>query len=454
MDMDMDMDMDADTIAGLACCRCAGELASIAGGLGCRVCGRTYPTLGGLPCLMPEPAVFRLGWHARLGEYDTMMQGALAGISAERDRDDLLARTRERLMRLAGGMQVMRRSVGALMAPVVAGAELMPVPVFPAGMGPPAAMSVLHHYENIFRDWAWGDAENERQRVLVQDLIPRDGVRRLAIYGAGAGRLAADLHEQIAPAQTFALDLNPLPLIVAHQLTRGNTLELVELPVAPRSEEQVAVFHTLGTPRPRAGLTYLFANALAPPFAPSSLDVVVTPWFIDVVGVELSTTAAAINRVLRPGGLWLNLGPLLFKGSISGQHAIGETLDIVKGSGFEVRASGGVEAPYFKSPHSASWRVETQYWFSASKDADRPPLTDQPTRLPPWLSDLRLSVPPLPELVEAHRSSLFTIGVLSMIDGKRSIAEMATELAGSWGMEARAVENHLGAFFSTFFGDP
>jgi uncharacterized protein YbaR (Trm112 family) len=448
------MDLDADIIAGLACCRCAGELASTADGLDCRACGRAYPVLGGLPCLMPEPAQFRLGWHARLGEYVAMMDSALAGISAERERDDLLTRTRERLMRLAGGMQFMRRSIEALMAPIVTGADLMPLPVFPAGMGPTAAMSVLHHYENVFRDWAWGDAENERQRLLVQHLIPREGTRRLAIYGAGAGRLAADLHEQVAPAQTFALDINPLPLIVAHELTRGNTLELVELPVAPRSEEQVAVFHPLAAPRTREGLTYLFANALTPPFAPGSLDVVVTPWFIDVVGVELSATAAAINRVLRRGGLWLNLGPLLFKGSISGQHAIGETLDIVKGSGFEVRSSGSDEAPYFKSPHSASWRVETQYWFSASKEADPPPPAERPTSHPPWLRDLRLPVPPLPELVETHRSSLFTIGVLSMIDGQRSIADMATELAGSWGMDAPAVESHLGAFFGTFFGDP
>ena len=40
-----------------------------------------------------------------------------------------------------------------------------------------------------------------------------------------------------------------------------------------------------------------------------------TPSFIDAADVNPRVTAAAINRVLRPGGRWLNFGPLRFNGA-------------------------------------------------------------------------------------------------------------------------------------------
>jgi hypothetical protein len=161
-----------------------------------------------------------------------------------------------------------------------------------------------------------------------------------------------------------------LPLTIAAQLTAGQGIELPEFPVAPLGDDQVVVVQRLRADRPRPGLTFMFADALAPPFVPGSLDVVVTPWFIDVVGVDLSVTAAAINRVLRRGGVWLNVGPLLFKGEIAQQYPIEEVLDLVVASGFQVSERGSDEVPYFRSPHSGSSRAETLFWYAATKTAD------------------------------------------------------------------------------------
>ena len=52
-----------------------------------------------------------------------------------------------------------------------------------------------------------------------------EGLQRLAVYGAGAGRLAADIHQHLrARRRRFALDVNPLPFLIADRLLAGETL--------------------------------------------------------------------------------------------------------------------------------------------------------------------------------------------------------------------------------------
>ncbi|MEP6652973.1 MAG: methyltransferase domain-containing protein [Myxococcales bacterium] len=460
-----DASLNTSPDVALVCCRCGRGALTLAGdGFLCGACGVHYPLVGGIPCLVPDPPLYRIGWHARITEYVNAVEGRLREIAAEREQDDLPRRTRERLLRVSAGLDNQRRAVESLLGPLVTDAGQFPSSPFPATADPGAPLAVLQHYENIFRDWAWGAAETKGQRELVQRMLTAAAsgaevgpAETLAVYGSGAGRLAADLHDALATRQTFGLDLNPLPLIVGDQLSRGVTLDLPEFPVAPRTADQVVVSHRLAATALRPGLTYLFADAMQPPFAAQSIDVVVSSWFIDAVGTDFGTTAAAINRVLKPGGLWLNLGPLRFTGSMGGQLSIEEVLESLPDAGFALLATGSEDVPYFRSPYTGSSRVETVYWYSARKTgAPMPAAAGGPARggdgAPPWLSDPTQPVPMMPQLAQIHRSSVFTIGVLSMIDGTRSLQDIAAKLAQSWNAEPAAVQNHLRAFFGSLFG--
>ncbi len=72
----------------------------------------------------------------------------------------------------------------------------------------------------------------------------------------------------------------------------------------------------------------MFADALEPPFAPGTLDTVLTPWFIDAVNADLRQTLTAINRALRLGGTWLNVGPLRFDGALSSSYVMEDVREI------------------------------------------------------------------------------------------------------------------------------
>jgi hypothetical protein len=299
----------------------------------------------------------------------------------------------------------------------------------------------------VFRDWVWGQRECAEAAAFVAPLVP-ERASRLAVYGAGAGRLAVDVHQRCAPEQTFALDVNPLPFLIADRLLQGEELELPEFPVDPNSADEVVIHRKLERPFPvRDGLSLLFADALRPPFAPGSLDVVITSWFIDVVRADLRQTAAAINRVLRPGGLWINIGPLRFRTVPSRAYGIEEVLEIARLASFEVDTSDRQDIPYLDSPVSGSRRSETVFRFVATKSGETPAVEIQDA-LPPWVANTLLPIPVTPALVALGRTSMFTTGVLSMIDGTRSVTDVARALGAAWGVDPGRLHEELRGFLA------
>jgi SAM-dependent methyltransferase len=293
----------------------------------------------------------------------------------------------------------------------------------------------------------WGERECALTLDFIKPLVP-SGLGRVAIYGAGAGRLAVDVHQACGPAHTLALDVNPLPFLIADKLLAGETVDLPEFPVDPNSDEVAVVARHLARPFVvRDGLSFVFADALRPPLPAGSLDAVVTSWFIDVARTDLRQTAAAINRVLRPGGLWVNLGPLRFHALLSRAYTIEEAHEIVAGSAFELLSHDRQELPYFNSPVSGSLRSDLVFRFAARKTGEAAAV-DIPDPLPPWVSNPLEPIPITDALVALGRTSMFTTGVLSMIDGQRSIVDVARELGAAWRIDPARLQDELRAFLA------
>src|SRR5262249_17937117 len=160
----------------------------------------------------------------RLTDYVAAVDKCVYFTREEEQGADQLAHTRQRLARQIAGLERQKERVASLLRPVTAGALALPL-----RHEEREKLSIMECYEHIFRDWAWGAREVDQLRALVEPALP-DDAGAIAVYGAGAGRLAADIHESRRPRRTYALDINPLPLLVASALTIGDTVELPELP--------------------------------------------------------------------------------------------------------------------------------------------------------------------------------------------------------------------------------
>ena len=281
----------------------------------------------------------------------------------------------------------------------------------------------------MHRDWVWGDAENSAALQLVRELAEGEPLGRLVMPGAGAGRLAWDVHEALGPELTLGLDLNPLLSLVAQRVSAGGEVALHEFPVAPRSDSDVALARTLRAPHAACpGLSFVLGDALRAPLRAGGFDTLLSPWFIDIVPQDFDAVCRQFGALLRSGGRWLNFGSLSFAHrDPAACHGPAEVRAILEANGFEVLRVIERELPYLRCPASRHGRVETVFAFAARKvrDTASPPET---VNLPSWLGDPAEPVPLLPYFATQALANRIYAFTMALIDGRRGIAEIARYL--------------------------
>jgi hypothetical protein len=173
---------------------------------------------------------------------------------------------------------------------------------------------------------------------------------------------------------------------------------------------------------------------------------VITAWFIDAVDEDLQSLAPRINRVLRPGGLWVNVGPLRWKQPLARAYSIEEVHEIVELTSFELIARQRAELPYFAGPLGGTHALETVFGFAARRTGDAPAFEPVDER-PPWLVNPQLAVSATPSMVRRQHAAVLTAAILSLVDGSRSLSEMTEMAAAKWNLDPAEVEPQLRAFF-------
>ncbi|MGI9234707.1 MAG: methyltransferase domain-containing protein, partial [Woeseiaceae bacterium] len=319
----------------------------------------------------------------------------------------------------------------------------------------PADQGLNTYYANIHRDWSWGDEENSASLKQIQSVLhDHADLGKVLVLGAGAGRLAYDIHRGLNCDLTVAMDFNPLLLLVAQAVTAGEKLKLYEFPIAPKALEDDAVLRPLVAPEVSDGRFQLvLGDALRTPFADQSFDTVVTPWLIDIITEDLPVLAARINNLLTENGRWVNFGSLAFASPQRARcYSPEETKAIVAECGFSDPYVSQTTIPYMCSPASRHGRQEKVFSFSAYKERE----VNKPERhkaLPDWLVTGKEPVPlTTPFRTQAMTTQVYSF-MMSLIDGKRSIKDMASVLAKQKLMSKEEAEPAIRSFLTKMYDD-
>ncbi|HET9862365.1 MAG TPA: class I SAM-dependent methyltransferase, partial [Steroidobacteraceae bacterium] len=361
--------------------------------------------------------------------------------------------TRQRLARLAAAHEDQARRLGVLLAPLDPGQSAIGEAVH-RGLGTrlPLEQGLTNYYVNLHRDWSWGTEENAAALGELARLAQPRGLGATLVQGAGAGRLAYDLHQAGDAALTVATDFNPLLLFVAREMFAGRSLELYEFPIAPLGE--AAVLRQLESPgAARDGLVLVAADALHSPFADGAFDTVVTPWFVDIIGEPFARVAARVNLLLRPGGRWLNSGSLSFsRAAHVDQIGLDEALEMLPAAGFGDVQVRQTTLPYMRSPASRHSRLENVVSWVAHKTG---PAAQAPRarELPEWLLRPELPVPRTRAFEMQAISSRVHAFLLALINGERSLRDMARMLVEQRLMNAEEAEAQVTLFLTRLHED-
>jgi SAM-dependent methyltransferase len=294
----------------------------------------------------------------------------------------------------------------------------------------PADQGLNTYYANVHRDWCWGDEENKASLKQLQSVLHDHAeLGDVLVIGAGAGRLAYDIHKQLNCTRVVVMDFNPLLMLVAQAMARGDRLSMYEFPIAPASLEDDVVLRKLSAPEVAGdGFHLVLADALRAPFAAGSFDTVVTPWLIDIITEDLPVFATRINRLLAENGRWVNFGSLAFAEPARARcYSPEETKAIVAECGFSDPYVSQATIPYMCSPASRHGRQEKVFSFSAYKEraADK---VERHRALPDWIVTGKEPVPLTQSFRTQAMSTQIYSFIMSLIDGRRSIEEMAAIL--------------------------
>jgi SAM-dependent methyltransferase/uncharacterized protein YbaR (Trm112 family) len=414
-------------LRSVRCPRCSSPLDVRARPILCAGCRQIYPLLGDIPVLLPEPGAYLESVRRQLTLLELQAQQTLDRINEELRAPDVLSSTRARCLAMVSALGNQLEDVRAILPP------LMPPPA--TGQGEithrvPATIEYLHY---LYRDWGWpaeADGENERALALLESVAGERPRGRTLVLGAGGCRLAYDLHRRQPEAETVVIDLDPLLFAVAHSVVRGGSVVVREANLEVGELGQISrewVLTARDGPLADDRFHFMLADGLEPPFRPASFDTVVTPWFIDEGPGDVRDFVSTVHRLLKPGGRWLNLGPLLYDAAvpIALRFAREELFDLAARAGFRVDEWRTDSVPYLVSRLTGRGRVEWVLLFAATKvEVDRSvlPLDGGP---PSWLIFNHLPVPTFPGQSLAWSGTHGYQLVISAIDGRRTIDDIA-----------------------------
>jgi SAM-dependent methyltransferase len=296
----------------LVCLLCRAPIVTSASGAsgGCATCRNVplasaeYPEVGGVKMMIPgasallaatwvelerqrerfdgqgdEPPVLLAATPARTAERYRAMR------AAERCNLELLERSCQPIGDYLGAERTIMQGLGAALAIQLSGWSIG------------ALLSYFH------QDWTPNDGRRFMAARMLR-LLARHDIRRdsLAVVGCGAGGLVAALAPQFS--SVLGVDLSIPCLLLARQLLDGGAFRVAPFPENPSFVEVEA----RGAEPPPGNVTLAVADGGDLPLPDGCLTCVTTQYFLDIVP-DPAAIAAEINRVLAPGGVWINHGP-------------------------------------------------------------------------------------------------------------------------------------------------
>jgi len=442
-----------------ACPRCDKTPLSLQeSGYHCAACKTKFPDIGGIPWLFADPDATLGEWRNRLHFSLQQLAHEEKRLTAELKNGNLHELTQRRLERLETATRKHRHTLQELLSPIdVQTMQVSYESHLALRTRLPGDQGLNTYYANVHRDWVWGGIENEASlQQIISALETSGGTEsgQTLVLGSGACRLAYDVHCETSAERTVALDFNPLLLLIAQGLVRGEELQLYEFPLAPKSLDDVAILRTLKAPKKLQGdFNLVLADVLRPPFAPASFDTIITPWLIDIVSEKLPVFAARINQLLKPGGRWINFGSLAFDSPArADRYSAEEVVEIVAAAGFATPSLSEATIPYMCSPASCHGRQETVFTFAAVKEKT----VKNPVRhksLPDWIVIGDQAVPLLPSFKTQTLSTQIYSFIMSLVDGERSIRDMAQLLEQQKLMTRKEAEPAIRNFLTRMYDD-
>lgn len=440
----------------LACPSCKeNSLEQSKHGLKCGACSLQFPNFDGLLWLFSSPNGALAEWKNQISYYCGKLDKEANSLEHLRANKESASLTAKRISQLEDGKRKQIRYIEDLLASFIQRNSAPPEFHEALKNKLPLGQNILSYYDNIFRDWVWGEKEIESSIASTEAMLDScsPNWNDVVFLGSGAGRYPVEILKKFKPKNASFVDINPLLMQALNSIIKNENCKLVEFPINPIGVDEVAVDHNIRTDQApiESKIRFCLADIRALPFQSRSFDIVFTPWLIDILPYSPAQTTEAINNLLPVGGTWIFNGPTSFSFH-DPQLCLTkeELLSLVESKGFTIKSFKHASEPYMQSPNSCHGRVEKVLYFAAEKNKDCE-ISEEIAYLPDWIEDPSISVPlhaQIQSLTQIHAVPQF---VLSRVDGKNSLEDIAKDLSSQFGLSEEESTKTLQNFFTTIF---
>lgn len=422
----------------------------------CVHCSTNYPVLDGIPWIFTDAENQITQWQNRIRYYCESLFYQQNQISEKlKQKKQILDLTRQRMEITEKGLSDQIAYTLKLLEELSEN-KALPLGIY-RGLGTklPMVQSLSSYYPNLHRDWSYGDevvggmSENHQSVQALRSALGDFKPEAVVFLGAGGCRLAYDFHRGCGVKQTLVADINPMLLYAAKKLIRGEQVDLVDFPKAPKSLHVNAVHRSLTAEKSLSAeaFQFVFIDGVKTYLSAKKVCAVVTPWFIDVAPRKLADLLAVLNNSLAKGGVWLQFGSLVYTDADSeNQLSIEEVRQIAKDSGFEIQNLETHEIPYMRDPNSCHSRREHVFCWKAVKVED----VEKPAEykyLPEWLSDFSTAIPKTQHFsVTGMQHGLFA-DLLGQVNGKATINQLSEKFAKKFQIPIEQARGSVHQFF-------
>lgn len=437
---------------GITCPACYSEISEVH----CHHCGHKNLVLGEVLCVSPVPEAQLNLWRHQLYTLQQVSQGTVDYFVNLLARADNLPSTRQRFEHALESAMLSRDFVVELFDSV----GLTPR-YDPKLEGAPVGI-LSEYYCHIVRDWAWQEDVSgsylDQLRTLLK-VWPKNYGKRVLVLGPGAGRVAWELHCELGDVETTTLELNPALQLISNKLINGQALPLFpESSVSPQLSvaESFECWELQAVQQADQRLLDSFHQLVGDfwqlEFVEGSFDCIITSWFLDAHGRDNRDYLEKISRWLKPGGYWINTGPLLYPQPLPPElkYSHQELTSLFSLARFNSQAESVDVKAHLPSPLSVKKQFE-EIWTFCMQFEPQVRSSLSTTDLPDWL--VLHYLPILKSEICLSADDPVVNAVYDLIDDRRSINDISAILAQNLPPDTDA-KGALLAFISELLPQP
>jgi len=230
-----------------------------------------------------------------------------------------------------------------------------------------SSQQIQSYFQLIFRDWCWEAEELNEYCNFIKNTSPKNP-KNILVLGAGACGLSYQIADHFENAQVYSTDHNPFLFFMANDIMSGTETTLTDYSYFPKNLASTTHQWNINkAPLKNNNHHFILSGFPELPFKKDFFDIIVAPWFFDILEDEYQTSIQHALKHLHPDGTLISIGPAnVHKRAIYDQLSSDEQVSYYKNIFSEV-SSQQRTVHYLNNPIHSQSRMEEVLFICANK---------------------------------------------------------------------------------------